>query len=247
MILARIDQNTLTQAEANYTLADRNYQRALNFLSEGVIDQRSFDDIENHWKMAKTAFDTANDNLVVRAPFSGVIAAVNFRENENYSPMNPQGLFRLVNDRRSVVETNVTDSDAAILKRNNEVRIIADGNIFEGYISFISPENDKMTGLNRVKIEFRNQRHELRNNQFVTLEIVPDFRDDVLLIPKVALISTDQVILNVNDTARFRTVRTGMENRQLVEIVSGLAAGDMVIIEGVAGLEDGYPLILFTD
>jgi len=244
-ILARIDQNSLDQAEANFNLADRNYERAQSLLLDGAIDQRSFEEIEIMWKAAKNAFEFAKDNLEIRAPFAGVIASVNFRENETYSPMNPMGLFRIINNNSVYVEVNVSDIDVRALRLRQRANIRFDDIEIEGFISFISPENDMLTGLNRVRVEFRGLNRQLRNNLFVHVEFVPEYRNDVLIIPRTALVADDMVVLKRDGRSEYRRVRIGMENRGYVEILEGLSVGDVVIVEGNSGLEDGYPVVEF--
>ena len=243
-ILARIDKNSLAQAEANFNLAERNYQRSKNLLSDGVIDQRSYEEVENYYISAKTAYDFAVENLEVKAPFAGVIVSVNFKENENYSPMSPNGLFRLINNQSIYVEANVSDTDVKLLRQNQRARIFIESESLDGRITFISPENDRMTGLNRIKIDFtdKSKLSNVRNNQFVTLELIPEFKENVLLIPKTALLANNTVILNKNGRSEFRTVVTGMESRNHFEITKGISNGDVVIVEGHSGLENDYPL-----
>jgi len=244
-ILARIDQNSLDQAEANFNLADRNYERAQSLLVDGAIDQRSFEEIEIMWKTAKNAFEFAKDNLEIRAPFAGVISSVNFRENETYTPMNPMGLFRIINNNSIYVEVNVSDADVRLLRLRQRANIKFDDVEIVGFVSFISPENDMMTGLNRVRVEFQGLNRQLRNNLFVHVEFIPEYRNDVLIIPRTALVADDMVVLKREGRSEYRRVRIGMENRGFVEVLEGLNAGDVVIVEGNSGLEDGYPVVEF--
>jgi len=244
-ILARIDSSTLEQIQANFNLADRNYQRAQNLLEDGAIDQRSFEEIEIMWKAANNAYETAKDNLEVRAPFAGTIAAVNFRENEMYSPMNPMGLFRIINNDNVYVEVNVSNADVRHLRLRQRANIRFDDVEIVGFISFISPESDRMTGLNRLRIEFEGFNRLLRNNLFVHVELIPEYRNNVLLIPKPALLPNDMVILNRDGRSEHRRIRTGMECRHFIEVIYGLNVGDVVIIEGNSGLENDYPVVEF--
>jgi len=246
-ILARIDQNSMAQAEASFKLAERNYQRSKNLLEDGVLDQRSFEEAENYFIAAKTAYDFSVENLEVKAPFGGTIVSVNFKENENYSPMLPNGLFRIINNQSVYTEINVSDTDVKQLRLNQKARIIIESDSVNGIITFISPENDRMTGLNRIKIDFvdKSKLSNIRNNQFVTLELIPESKENVLLIPKTALLANNIVILNKNGKSAFRTVVTGMESRTHFEIIDGVEKGDMVIVEGHSGLENDYPVVEF--
>ena len=242
-ILAIIDQINLTQAETNLNLAETNFRRAQILREQNAMDQRSFEEIENIYSNAKTSFEFAKENLEIKAPFSGTISLSNFKINDNYNPMLGQPLFRIINNDDIYVEVSVSNADVRQLRTNQRVRVNVDGRTIEGYISFISPENDRITGLNRVRVEFRVPQRDLRNNQFATIEFIPEAKDNVLIIPRSALINENTVIQAVGDRAVYRTIQTGMESRHYVEIIEGLQSGDKVLIEGVSGLENNSPII----
>jgi len=253
-ILARIDQNSLEQAELNFTIAERNFERALSLLEDGAIDQRSFEEIELMMQAAKNAFEFASDNLLVRAPFAGTITSVNFKENETYSPMNPMGLFRIINNNNIYLEVNVSNVDVRMLRLRQRANVRFDDVEIVGFVSFISPENDMMTGLNRVRVEFQGFNRLLRNNMFVHVEFIPEYRNDVLIIPRTALVGEDMVIkfktigdcpYDRNGRAEFRRIKIGMEDRHFIEVLEGLSEGEFVIIEGNSGLEDGAAVVEF--
>ena len=246
-ILAIIDQNTLSQAEANFNLAENNFRRAQNLREQNAIDQRSFEETEIFFINARTAFELAKENLEVKAPFAGTISQSNFRINDNYSPMLGLPLFRIINNDDIYVEVNVSTADVRQLRLNQNVRVIVDRTVIDAFIAFISPENDRFTGLNRVRIEFRSPQTELRNNQFANIEFIPERKENVLIIPRTAIISENRVVLSIDNKAVYRNIQTGMESRDYIEIIDGLSIGDKVIIEGISGLEDGSPIIEFMN
>jgi RND family efflux transporter MFP subunit len=244
-LLALLDQNSLEQATLNYTIATRNLERANSLIDDGAIDQRSFEEIEQMWQSAKNAYEFAKENLEIRAPFAGIITAVNFREHEIFSPMHPSGLMRLVNNNIVYVEINVSDADVRLLRLRQRANINFDGVSIVGFISFISSENDISTRLNRVRVEFEGSNRNLRNNMFVQVELIPDYRNNVLVIPSSALVADDMVVLNRNGRSEFRRIITGMESRNFIEVIEGLIEGDIVIVEGNSGLENNYPVVEF--
>ncbi|MCL2063491.1 MAG: efflux RND transporter periplasmic adaptor subunit [Candidatus Cloacimonetes bacterium] len=245
-VLAVIDQNSLMQAEANFNLAENNFQRAQNLFQQNAIDQRSFEETELFYINARTAFELAKENLEVKAPFSGTISQSNFRINDNYSPLLGMPLFRIINNEDVYIEVNVTNTDVRQLRLNQRARVIVDGRNIEAFIAFISPENDRLTGLNRVRIEFRTPQRELRNNQFASVELIPEAKENVLMIPRTALLSANTVILAVDGRAFFRNIVTGLESRHFVEVTEGLQEGDRVIIEGGSGLVNESHIVEFS-
>ena len=242
-VLAIIDQISLSQAEANFRLAESNFRRIETLLAQNVTDQRSFDEAELQFINARTSYELARENLEIKAPFSGTITQSNFRVNDNYSPSMGQPLFRLISNRDIYIDVNVSSVDAMQLRVNQSVRVSSEGRSYEAFIAFISPENDLITGLNRVRVEFRTPQNHLRNNQFALIDFIPESKENVLLIPRAALIRDNTAILSVDGRAMHRNIQTGMESRDFIEVINGLRDGDRVVIEGVSGLVDNSLII----
>ena len=109
---------------------------------------------------------------------------------------------------------------------------------FEGTISYIDPQLDTGTRTAKVRIEVVNPRGELRLGMYADVEIAVGGSSPVLSVPKGALqnVGDRQVVyLPVPDApAGFieREVRVGRSSGDIVEVLSGLAAGDSVVSTG---------------
>jgi RND family efflux transporter MFP subunit len=239
-LLAQIDKKSYDQFEANYVLAEKNYNRAKNLLAENAIDQMSFEDIENLYINSQVIYENAKLNLMIRAPFAGTITSINFKEKEIYNPMSG-GIARLISSSVVHIESFVSDSDVYLLKNGQKVRVKINNEKYDGKINFISPENDKFTGLNRIKI-LLNEKPTLRYNQFVEIEFITEYKENVIAIPRESLLSDNLVIVDNNGYSAYKNVIIGMETRELLEVKSGLEIGDLVVVEGNSGLNEGYPL-----
>ena len=76
----------------------------------------------------------------------------------------------------------------------------------------------------------------------VDIEIDGEERVDAVLVPVEAIVGSGteaMVVVAVGDKAEFRAVTTGLADDDLVEITSGIAAGELVITRGQTGLADG--------
>lgn len=101
-----------------------------------------------------------------------------------------------------------------------------------GRIDTIYPELDMMTRTGKLRIELPNPDGRLRANMFAEVEIMLD-QEPVVQVPEGAVIDTGDrqvVILDLGE-GRFRPepVTIGRRGEGMVEILSGVAAGDRVV------------------
>ena len=81
------------------------------------------------------------------------------------------------------------------------------------------------------------------------LDIDAEEHANVVLIPAPALVREGEetaVFVVVGDKAQRRPVEIGLSDDMHVEIVTGVKAGEMVIVDGQAGLPDGAAVTLGT-
>lgn len=82
-------QNALQQAQAQYSSADSEFQRAALLLAENAVSRSVYEQRETQRDIARAALDTAQkalDDTVLRTPFEGIIATVSVEQFENVSP-----------------------------------------------------------------------------------------------------------------------------------------------------------------
>ena len=190
---------------------------------------------------------TRRDKAVIRAPFDGTVAERLVEVGEVVGEM--QGvLFRLVDNRLLDLAVIVPSAELARVRPGQELSFTTDalpGRRFAGTVRRINPSAGEADRAVRVTAEVVNEPEELRGGLFVTGSIVTGKRPGVLQLPRSALGAWDRdaataAIFVVEDaTARRRTVTTGGVRGDRVEIVSGLAAGERVVIRGGFTLKDG--------
>ena len=118
-----------------------------------------------------------------------------------------------------------------------EIRVPAyPGRVWEGEVEYIYPELDPKSRTLRVRLAFDNPAGLLKSRMFADVVIYGGPRRDTLAVPAEALIHTGRrssVVLALGD-GRFRPVDvvTGMASGGMVEILSGIEAGDEVVVSG---------------
>jgi membrane fusion protein (multidrug efflux system) len=85
----------------------------------------------------------------------------------------------------------------------------------------------------------------------VECDIIVAEHRDVLLIPRSALLATDEagngaIMVAEGERARRRAVRLGLRDAESVEIVEGLVDGDLVLVDGGLALPDGTAIAVQT-
>ncbi|CAN5806487.1 hypothetical protein BH24GEM1_BH24GEM1_20510 [soil metagenome] len=175
----------------------------------------------------------AQRTLLLRAPISGEIAEKRVIDGQAVQP--GDNLF-LIADRGVLwVDLAVFETDARMLQIGVPVELTVDalpGRVYHGRVSFIHPGLDTTTRTLTARVEVTNRNGRLRPGMYVTARLSPATTAR-LAVPLTAVLPTGTrqlVFVNRGDGAFVpREVQTGVRNDSLVEIVSGLKAGDEIV------------------
>lgn len=134
------------------------------------------------------------------------------------------------------LRADIFDSQSEWVKEGQpaEVRLsYLPGREFEGRVEFVSPIVDPQTRTVEARLSFPNSEGNLKPNMFANVTVYGGPKQDVLVIPREALIRTPdggRVVLALGD-GRFssRQVVPGLESGEFVEIISGLNEGEQVV------------------
>jgi len=107
------------------------------------------------------------------------------------------------------------------------------GREFEGTVEFVSPILDPVTRTVEARLSFPNPDGLLKPNMFASVRIYGGPKQDVLYVPREALIRTPdggRIVMALNE-GRFavREVAPGLESGDYVEILAGVEAGERVV------------------
>ncbi|MBU0617299.1 MAG: hypothetical protein KKI02_06265, partial [Planctomycetes bacterium] len=114
-----------------------------------------------------------------------------------------------------------------------------------GQVSYISELADELTRTTRVEITVGNPEHRLRSGQIIRARLTRRVLTDVIMIPLGSVIPLEQgrVVYVANDgQAERREVELGLIKGRSVRILSGLKAGDRVIVAGHRYVGPGQPV-----
>ena len=134
--------------------------------------------------------------------------------------------------------------------RNYDVELmLPNGNVYAhtGKINFADPSFSQDTGSFLVRASFPNPKAELRPGMFVTAIVKGIVRPNAIVIPQLAVQQGSNghlvYVVREDGTAEVRPVVVGdYEGDKDIVIVSGLQAGDRVVVEGVLKVVAGQPV-----
>ncbi|OUR83537.1 hypothetical protein A9Q82_02300 [Cycloclasticus sp. 46_120_T64] len=110
------------------------------------------------------------------------------------------------------------------------------GKIWRGRVNYIYPSLDKTTRSLKVRLVFENPDELLKPNMFAKVKILSGAKNDILVIPTEALIrtGTQQRVIVAQAAGKFeaRSVSSGIESGDYIEILSGLDEHEQVVVSG---------------
>jgi len=121
-------------------------------------------------------------------------------------------------------------------------------NLATGYLESIDNQIDITTGTVKLRAIFPNNEMTLFPNQFVNVRVVLDVLSDVVVIPVPAVQrgtpGTFVYRLNVNNSVSVVPVKLGPVDGNSVQVVDGLAAGNIVVVDGTDKLRNGAKVMV---
>jgi HlyD family secretion protein len=193
---------------------------------------------------ATASLDLASRQLhqtVLRAPFDGIIARISTEVGEFTTP-SPPGLpippvIDFIDPASIYVSAPVDEADSARVQPGQAVRLTLDafrGRVFAGRVRRVAPFVQDREEQNRtldIEIDpLLPPGVRLLPGTSADAEVIVSTRSHVLRVPTAALLEGDQVLCISGGRAVPHRLRIGIRNWDWSEILSGVAAGDQVIV-----------------
>jgi len=231
-------------------VAEAELERKRRLNAEGIVTEV---DVKAAISDAASARYDYEQGLIVRAqtkvesPMVGVLTAVTEAGNDERVAAGYE-VARVVDFSEVIVEGRLSASDLAMVEKGQKARIISysyQDRSFEGTVSNISPTVDPETRTFEVEIRLPNPEGLLRPGLFVKVDLVVEERQDVLVVPKDAVVlrkNRPVLFLVKRQIARESEVELGLDGGEKVEVVKGLEEGDRYVTVGQQTLSDGSPV-----
>jgi len=182
-------------------------------------------------------------DMQVTAPISGVIGKRMVDPGTLVSPATP--LAVVLNVDQLKVTVNVIESEIGLLRQGLAAQITVPAypdRTFAGSVHNILPIVDPMSHTAKTEISIPNSGHTLKVGMSATVDLTLGRHQDAVLIPVDAVIEKmgeKYVFLFDNGLARKANIKTGYQNGTMLEVTSGIQAGDKLITTDLNVLKDG--------
>ena len=229
-------QARLDQAVALRRQAERELQRFTALLKQEAVTQAEFDAVEARSRVADASVaeaETMLDYAKVVAPFNGIITRKLTDVGDLASPGRP--LVEIEDPTVFRMEADVPEALVRRLKLGDRLRVNIPtvGGELEGVVAELAPVADPASRTFRVTLDLPPTA-ELRTGQFGRVAVPLD-QTEALRVPVTAVVQRGQmelVFVATNGLAQMRLVKTGKRSNGVVELLSGVAPGEAVVVEG---------------
>ncbi len=256
-LLATIDDggigSQLAQLKTQAALAKTTFERQERLWEQKIGSELQFLQAKSKHEAAESAVKTVQSQLgksTIRAPFSGVIDNVIKDQGTVVAPGPGSEVFRIVNLSDMYVEVDVPENYLGNIKVGKEAKVFfpALGDTLDSKIrqtgNFINPSNRAFT----VEVAVPNKKGVIKPNLTARVSLNDYTSDAAILIPQ-GIISEnaegEQYVYvaenNEGDkaVAKRRIIETGKTQGSLVEVVSGISSGNLLIQEGARTVKEG--------
>jgi cobalt-zinc-cadmium efflux system membrane fusion protein len=238
-------QKDVDQATSDQQTAEGNFKAARNSVRIFGKTDAEIDQIVAARKVDST--------LLVPCPISGRIIARNAAPGFLTQPGNAPAPYSVADLSRMWMIANVIETDAPAYELGQEVEVKVPAypdTIFHGHITTVGSMIDPNTHRQLVRSEINDPQHLLRSGMFASFVIRVGDPVRSLAVPAEGVVREGDGTMTVwvtTDRRRFmkRTVKVGLQQNGFDQILDGLQAGELVVIDGAVFLSN--QLILGAD
>ena len=234
------------EARVRAETARLEFERMKDIAARGLETERHLEEAQQAHEVNQAQYELAKVRLqdhVVRAPFAGRVTTRDVELGATIQPGAP--LVGLADTSPMEVELFLPERVVTRLEVGQPVRIRPDvrpDETLEGTVRRIAPVVDTATSTVKVTLRVDDAGASARSGSFVRCHITTDVRQDVVAVPKKALVAeagTTYLFVAEADSVRKLAVETGYHDAEHIEVLDGVTAGDRVVVVGQGGLRQG--------
>src|SRR5882724_3511268 len=242
--------------------AEDNLQRLERVVSSGNVPAVEYEKAKSEAKRLRNAVETERierdrnlnaleettkkleaqmKNSKVRSPIDGLLTNVQTIDNELVSDGNE--LFT-VSSHKNYVRGEVNEEDVGEVKPGMKAKVQLYAyrtQTLEARVSSVQPAADPDTQRYTVILEMEKPPDNLMAGMTGEMNIITGTHENALLVPTRALL-VDQALVVKRGVVQRRTIKVGFRTLDFVEALSGVSAGDRVVVADQDRLKPGQPV-----
>lgn len=249
----------LASAQAAAAAAHARYDRLQSIVDAGAVSRQAVEDARSAAVQADAALAAARINVGytrVTAPISGVIGVSSVTSGALATPSQPEPFAVIQQIDRVYVDMTQSSADGLRMRQylassgaRPRVRItMQDGSEYpmDGTLQLADVTVEPNTGAVRLRALFNNPRQLLLPGMFVQATVSLGVDEDAILVPQRGVTRNPRgeavvLIVNQQNVVEQRVIETGGTAGDQWVVLSGLAGGERVIVEGSQRVQPGAP------
>lgn len=254
-------QSDARRAESDFALAEKNLQRVRELEQHGVAPRKDLQSAEadatrtraeyerarKRLAMYGAAKDSVDQSYTLTSPIAGTVVERNINPGQELRPdqmvANSPPLFVISDPATLWAQFDASERNLIHLRPGKSISVRTPAfrdHSFTAKVEAISDFLDPGTRALKVRARIENKDNKLKAEMFVTAEVDADGEKELLVPTKSVFFQNEKYFLFIdesNGSYQRREVKTGDVRNNLVEILSGLNAGEKVVTEGTLMLQ----------
>ena len=237
------------RAKADRDLAKQQLERVKRLRSQNAASPADLERAEANARSADAGIAVLElqlERTTVRAPFAGAIGQRFVSVGDYVTTSSRLLTLQTVDPQRAVIE--VPERYAVKLRAGQVIEFTVasqEGRTFRARVDFIDPvvQNENRTIL--VKASAPNPGRSLKPGMFIEARLATNTRANAIVVPEDAIQpmrAANVAWAVVDGKASRRVVQLGVRSAGVVEVLSGVQAGDVVVVGGLERMGEGMPV-----
>ena len=253
-----VERANLRASQAKLPAAKAKFERFQNLYKTSSISKEQLDEAEAAYRSLEADIESLKATITrreVRAPFSGVVGLRNVFLGQYLQP--GTDIVRLEDTSVMRLRFTVPQTDISKITLGQTIKINVDAypqTQFDGHITAIEPAVNYQSGLIQVQADIPNNDGQLRSGMFARASIILPTVKDQIVIPQTAISFTlygqnVYVLKEGEETdkegnkvkvlrAKQVVVKAGERRGNDVHVLSGIQAGDQIVLSGQVRLSN---------
>lgn len=255
---ARVDaaEASVLQAKASFEY-NQNYYERVQKSGKKAFSEIEIDNAKNNFLQAQANLKSSQANkmlaevnydyTIIKAPISGLVGNFTLSLGDYVAP-NGQSLLSIVQTDPIRVVFSLTDKEYLDMKgsgelfKNSVIRLkLPNGTIYpyNGDFKYTNNQINKSTNSLAVYTYFKNDKHELLPNAFVTVEVSKDFKDSVIVDKNLVKMTTEGMFLHIihDGNIQFQKIEILSEKDNKYVLKNTFQPTDLLILNDIGNIK----------